>query len=35
MKVVTEPARLSRALDLAVWALIAALLGATAVHIVS
>ncbi len=34
VKVVTEPARLSRALDLAVWGLIAALLGATAVHVV-
>src|SRR5690606_27320334 len=30
VKVVTEPARLSRALDLGVWALIAALLGAVA-----
>ncbi|RYY98875.1 MAG: diguanylate cyclase, partial [Comamonadaceae bacterium] len=30
IKVVTEPARLSRALDLGVWALIAALLGAVA-----
>ncbi|HEY0824789.1 MAG TPA: 7TM diverse intracellular signaling domain-containing protein [Ramlibacter sp.] len=34
VKMVTEPARLSRALDLGVWALIAALLGATAVHVV-
>jgi diguanylate cyclase (GGDEF)-like protein len=34
VKVVTEPARLSRALDLGVWALIAALLGATAIHVV-
>ena len=34
VKVVTEPARLSRALDLAVWGLIAGLLGATAVHVV-
>jgi diguanylate cyclase (GGDEF)-like protein len=33
VKVVTNPARLSRALDLGVWALIAALLGATAVHV--
>ncbi len=33
VKVVTEPARLSRALDLGVWALIAGLLGATAVHV--
>jgi diguanylate cyclase (GGDEF)-like protein len=33
-KVVTEPARLSRALDLAVWALIAASLGAVAVDVV-
>jgi two-component system, sensor histidine kinase LadS len=34
VKVVTDPARVSRALDLGVWALIAALLGATAVHVV-
>lgn len=34
VKVVTEPARLSRALDLAVWALIAALLAAVAVDLV-
>lgn len=34
VKVLTEPARLSRALDLGVWTLIAALLGATAVHVV-
>jgi two-component system, sensor histidine kinase LadS len=33
IKIVTDPARLSRALDLAVWALIAALLAATAVHV--
>ena len=33
VKVLTEPARLSRALDLGVWTLIAALLGATAVHV--
>ena len=33
-KVLTEPVRLSRSLDRAVWALIAALLGATAVHVV-
>jgi len=34
VKVVTDPARISRALDLGAWALIAALLGATAVHVV-
>ncbi|NNU44398.1 sensor domain-containing diguanylate cyclase [Ramlibacter montanisoli] len=34
VKVVTEPARLSRALDASAWGLIAALLGATAVHVV-
>jgi diguanylate cyclase (GGDEF)-like protein len=34
VKVVTEPARLSRALDLGVWALIAAVLTATALHVV-
>jgi diguanylate cyclase (GGDEF)-like protein len=34
VKLLTDPARLSRGLDLGVWALIAALLGATAVHIV-
>lgn len=34
VKVVTDPARLSRALDLGVWALIAGVLGATAVHVV-
>jgi diguanylate cyclase (GGDEF)-like protein len=33
VRVVTEPARLSRALDLGVWALVAALLGAVAVDI--
>jgi diguanylate cyclase (GGDEF)-like protein len=33
LKVVTNPARLSRALDLAVWALIAALLAATALKV--
>ncbi|MBE7366579.1 sensor domain-containing diguanylate cyclase [Ramlibacter pallidus] len=33
VKVVTDPARLSRALDLAVWALIAALLGAVALDV--
>lgn len=33
VKIVTDPARLSRALDLAVWALIAALLAATALHV--
>jgi diguanylate cyclase (GGDEF)-like protein len=33
VKLVTEPARLSRALDLGVWALIAALLGAVAVDV--
>ncbi|MEJ8839437.1 7TM diverse intracellular signaling domain-containing protein [Ramlibacter sp. AN1133] len=33
VKLLTDPARLSRALDLGVWALIAALLGATAVHV--
>jgi diguanylate cyclase (GGDEF)-like protein len=32
VKMLTDPARLSRGLDLAVWALVAALLGATAVH---
>lgn len=34
LKVLTEPARLSRALDLGVWALIAAVLAAVAVHLV-
>ncbi|MEJ5989819.1 7TM diverse intracellular signaling domain-containing protein [Ramlibacter sp. PS3R-8] len=34
VKVVTDPARLSRRLDLGVWALIAALLAATALHLV-
>ncbi|HEY8358259.1 MAG TPA: 7TM diverse intracellular signaling domain-containing protein, partial [Ramlibacter sp.] len=34
VKVVTEPARLSRALDLGVWALIAALLGSVALDMV-
>jgi two-component system, sensor histidine kinase LadS len=34
VKVVTEPARLSRALDMGVWGLIAALLGATALNVV-
>jgi two-component system, sensor histidine kinase LadS len=34
VKVVTEPARMSRALDLGVWGLIAALLGATALNVV-
>jgi diguanylate cyclase (GGDEF)-like protein len=34
VKVVTDPARLSRTLDLGVWALIAALLAATALHVV-
>ncbi|MCC2633160.1 MAG: diguanylate cyclase [Ramlibacter sp.] len=34
VKVVTDPARLSRRLDLGVWALIAALLAATALHVV-
>lgn len=34
VKVVTEPARLSRALDASAWGLIAALLSATAVHVV-
>ena len=34
VKILTDPARLSRWLDLGVWTLIAALLGATAVHIV-
>lgn len=34
VKVVTEPARLSRALDVSAWGLIAALLSATAVHVV-
>jgi len=34
VKVVTDPARLSRALDLGVWALIAALLAATALNLV-
>ena len=34
VKVVTDPARLSRALDLAVWALIAALLAAVALDVV-
>ena len=34
VKVLTEPARLSRALDLGVWALIAGLLAAVAVHLV-
>jgi two-component system, sensor histidine kinase LadS len=34
VKVVTEPARLSRALDLAVWGLIAALLASTALNVV-
>ncbi|HEX2545634.1 MAG TPA: 7TM diverse intracellular signaling domain-containing protein, partial [Ramlibacter sp.] len=34
VKVLTEPARLSRALDLGVWGLIAALLAAVAVHVV-
>lgn len=33
LKILTDPARLSRVLDLWVWALIAALLGATAVHL--
>lgn len=33
VKVLTDPARLSRALDLGVWALIAALLAATALHV--
>jgi diguanylate cyclase (GGDEF)-like protein len=33
VKVVTNPARLSRALDLGVWALIAAVLAAVAVHV--
>lgn len=33
IKIVTDPARLSRALDLAVWALIAATLAATALHV--
>lgn len=34
VKVVTEPKRLSRALDVSAWGLIAALLSATAVHVV-
>jgi diguanylate cyclase (GGDEF)-like protein len=34
VKLLNEPARLSRALDHAAWGLIAALLGATAVHVV-
>ncbi|MCC2673907.1 MAG: diguanylate cyclase, partial [Ramlibacter sp.] len=34
VKVVTDPARLSRTLDLGVWTLIAALLAATALHVV-
>ena len=34
VKVVTDPARLSRRLDLGVWGLIAALLAATALHVV-
>jgi two-component system, sensor histidine kinase LadS len=34
VKVLTNPARVSRALDLGVWALIAALLAATALHLV-
>lgn len=34
VKIITESARLSRLLDLAVWALIAALLATTAVHVV-
>jgi diguanylate cyclase (GGDEF)-like protein len=33
VRLLTDPARISRALDLGVWALIAALLGATAVHL--
>jgi two-component system, sensor histidine kinase LadS len=33
VKILTDPARLSRALDLGVWGLIAALLGATALHL--
>jgi two-component system, sensor histidine kinase LadS len=34
IKIVTDPARLSRALNLAAWAMIAALLAATALHVV-
>ncbi|HET8745289.1 MAG TPA: 7TM diverse intracellular signaling domain-containing protein [Ramlibacter sp.] len=34
VKIMADPARLSRGLDLGVWGLIAALLGATAVHMV-
>jgi len=34
VKILSDPARLSRALDLGIWGLIAGLLGATAVHMV-